>query len=201
MEKVNMRQFKLVTTDNHILYEGRHPSLRHAVEYAIKQNINLQGVHLADTDLQHINLDGVRITGANFSGADLSGANMSEADFIDCDFSEADLSKACLCYSNIKNCNFKFSSFFGTDIAMISFVSCRFEGFYALHLEFHKAFKLESLTFTHFEKDIPFSSPPTLIRHRDTALAILGNVLFYKEIPHTFDHKFLSKRIIPSAQP
>lgn len=191
-----MRKIKLVTSDNKILYEGLHPTYRQAIEYAIKNNVSLDGIDLSDTDLKHINMDGVTICNANFNGANLTGANMSEAEFTNCNFYGADLSNTCLCYSNLSKCNFKYTLLTGMDIAMTSFSFCYFQGLSALLLDYHKAFKLEGLNFTHFEKDIPFSSIPTIIKQGERTIIILGKVMFYSDIPHTFDYDLTSKSII-----
>jgi uncharacterized protein YjbI with pentapeptide repeats len=187
MTEKKMRKFKLVTTENKTIYEGYHSNLKQTVEYAVTHNINIHGIDLSNTDLRHINLDGVLIVDANFNGSNLSGANMSEAEFINCDFSKSNLSNACLCYSNINRCNLKYTHFFETDIAMSSFVFCDFQGISSLQLDYHKAFKLEALTFTHLEEIIPFSAPPTLIRQGEKYIAILDKVMFYNDKLHTFD--------------
>ena len=199
-EKDTMRKFKLVTTGNKIIYEGSHSNIKQTVEYYVTHNINLQGVDLSNTDLRHINLDGVSIADANFKEANLSGANMSEAEFINCDFSRSNLSNACLCYSNISKCNFKYTHFFETDIAMSSIVFCDFQGLSSLKLDYHKAFKLESLTFKHFEQTIPFSTPPTLIRQGEKYIAILEKAMFSNEKLHTFDDTSLPESMLTLQQ-
>jgi uncharacterized protein YjbI with pentapeptide repeats len=183
-----MRKFQLMTTENKNLYEGYHHNLTQAVEYAISQNIQLHGINLSDADLQHINLDGVRLNDGNLKGANLSGANMSEGEFINCDFSATDLSNACLCYTNFSKCNFRYSFFAGIDIAMSSLILCDFQGLSALQIDYHKAFNCESLTFTHFENIINFSTPPTIIKQGKRIVAIFDNVMIFNDIQHTFDY-------------
>ena len=195
-----MRKFKLVTTDNKILYEGFHRNLNQAIEYAVHHNVSLNGIDLTDSDLQHINLDGIRLSHACFKGANLSGANMSEAEFSDCDFSGSDLSNACMCYSNFINCNLRCYSFCGADISMSSLSFCYFEGFSSLFLDFHKAFKLETLTFIHFAHKISFSSPPTLIKQGERLVAIIDKIMIYNHLPHTFDHNTTSESILNNPQ-
>lgn len=191
-----MRKFQLITTENKTLYEGYHHNLTQAVEYAISQNIQLHGINLSDADLQHINLDGVRLNDGNFKGANLSGANMSEGEFINCDFSATDLSNACLCYTNFSKCNFKYSLFAGIDIAMSSLILCAFQGLSALQIDYHKAFKCESLTFTHFDNIINFSTPPTIIKQGKRVVAIFDNVMIFNDIQHTFDYKHTPESIL-----
>ncbi len=183
-----MRKIKLMTTDQKHIYEGYHPTLNQAIEFAISRAIPLDHIDLSYRNMQHINLDGIRLVGGCFTGANLNGANMSECNFSECDFSNSDLSNACLCYSNINKCNFKYTLFSGADIAMASIENSYFKGFQSLYLNFHKAFRLHSLTFTHHDKAHLFSSPPSLIRCRGHEVAILDKVLVYKDEPHTFAH-------------
>lgn len=191
-----MHTIELITTTGKPIYTGDHHHINDAIESAIKQNICLDRIDLSNKSIRHINLDGIRIENASFKGADLKGANMSESTFVGCNFSRAHLEDACFCYTNIIDCNLKLSHFRDTDISMSSIENCDFEGFSALGLKFHKAYKTDKMTYTHFNKKYPLTLPPTLIQAGDVSMAIINNILFLKDIPHTYAYKNTAKRIL-----
>lgn len=184
-----MRKIKLFTTTEKLIYEGHHPSFVSAIEFALTYNVPLDDVDLSFADLRHINLDGVTLNNANFAGADLTGANMSEARFLSCNFSGAKLIDACLCYTDINNCNFKYTAFGATDISMAIIDSCAFEGWNTFDLDFSSAFSLYHLVYMHHAIPCPFSFPPTVIQAKNHHIAILGKNLINRDTPHTFEYK------------
>ena len=184
-----MPKITLFTTTQTVLYEGNHPDLVSAIEFCVQNNIPLNAIDLSNKKIYPINLDGVDIQGASFREADLTGANMSEAKFTDCDFSGAKMIDVCLCYTDLVRCNFKYALFAHTDISMASLDSCAFEGWNALSLDFHTAFKLSELTYIHYQEACLFNSPPTLIKSRGRNVAILDTKAIYREIPHTLERE------------
>jgi len=183
-----MHTIELITVDGKTIYRGQHHSVNEAIENAIKENIPLDGINLSFADLHHINLDGVSIKNASFQSANLGGANMSESNFSNCDFSSANLEDACLCYTNFSHCNFRLCDFKETDISMSSLKNCEFEGFSTFNLRFHSAFEMQGLTYRHFTKQYPLTSPPTLIQSGDKMIALLDNAMVCKGISHTFEY-------------
>ncbi len=184
-----MPKITLFTTTQTILYEGNHADITSAIEFCIQNNIPLNAIDLSFQKIYPINLDGVCIQGASFRETDLTGANMSEAKFTDCDFSGATLIDVCLCYTDLVRCNFKYTTFGHTDISMASLDSCAFEGWSALSLDFHTAFKLTELTYTHHQDVCPFYSPPTLIHHQGQQIAVFDTKAIYREKPHTLERE------------
>jgi hypothetical protein len=72
--------------DNRVLYGGEFPSLRNAVEAAVRSGARLPGANLAGA-----NLDRAWLPGANLAGANLAGANLSQANFARADLDGASL--------------------------------------------------------------------------------------------------------------
>jgi len=185
MEKETMRKIELIDHSHKIIYEGSHSTIKAAVEFAHQNNIPLHGIVLNNCNLRNINLDGIKIHNASFSGADLSGANMSEGDFSNCDFSHTTLTESCLCYSNFNNCNFELSMLERVDISMAGLISCSFSGFSTFEIDFEKAYVRQNLTYTHNHKIYPMNTTPTLIKSKGRHLAIIDNILIFKDNSNT----------------
>jgi len=86
-----------------VIFEGDYPTIKDAVEAAVKQRVslayadlegaNLEDANLEDADLENANLEDANLykaklawadlTGANLTGADLTGANLTNAILID----------------------------------------------------------------------------------------------------------------------
>jgi uncharacterized protein YjbI with pentapeptide repeats len=179
----------LTTLSGKTLYQGHHPTLCHAVEFACERNLNLDGIDLSYSNLTSLNLDGVKIKGANFQGANLTGSNLTESVFYNCNFEYSVMTDACLCYSDFSQCNFKYSHWAGVDLAETSLENSSFSGFSTFLASFAKAHKLERLTYKHADKSYVFSRPPTYLKTDNHEVAFLDNVMIYKGIPHTFDYK------------
>lgn len=94
-----------------ILFEGRHRSIRAALEHCARHDICLLGANLRRARLNHAALDGLNapgaclwgallagadLCGANLRGADLRGANLQEACLVEADLREADMRGAWL---------------------------------------------------------------------------------------------------------
>lgn len=190
-----MRKIKLFTTTHKIIYEGIHSSIKDAIESAIQNNVVLDDIDLSFMHIHHINLDGVTIHRGLFRETNLCGANMSESKFINCDFSGAILTDACLCYSDIKGCNFKYAKFAATDISMSHLSFCEFQGWNTFNLDFHTAYKLDNLTFSHDKKIYNFDTPPRIHKTALQQKAILENAVIVRNNAHTLGHNMIIKSV------
>ena len=66
-----------------VIFEGEYPTIKDAVEAAVKQGVSLASADLEGADLRGADLEGADLTGANLRVADLTGANLRVADLTD----------------------------------------------------------------------------------------------------------------------
>jgi hypothetical protein len=86
-------------------------TLKEALEYAVKNNINLR-----DADLRGANLNSADLRGADLNGADLRGAYLRGADLRGADLSCANLSCANLNCANLSGANLSGADLRGADL-------------------------------------------------------------------------------------
>lgn len=92
-----------------IIMSGDFISYKHAIEYAIDHNINLDYLTLNDVDLSHSNLDGVslnyaQLTRVNFEGANISESSVIKAKFEDCNLTNVTLTDTNCVGTSFQNC-------------------------------------------------------------------------------------------------
>ena len=93
-----------------VIFEGEFESLKHAVEKAIADKVDLRGVdlrgaNLRGADLRDADLSGADLSCADLRGVDLRGANLRGADLVDADLSGAYLSGANLRGADLRCAN------------------------------------------------------------------------------------------------
>lgn len=77
------------TKENEIIFQSSAPTIREAVEEAVRNRVSLKNANLKDADLRHANLDKADLSNANLSNAALSNASLADANLTDADLSNA----------------------------------------------------------------------------------------------------------------
>lgn len=180
-----MLTIRLRHRDHTPLFSGDYRTVCDAVEDALRQNINLNGVDLSYLDLREINLDGIKLHDADFTGANLSGANLSEADFARCCFDNASLYNACLACSTLTGSTFIGTQCGGTDVAGANLSSCAFSGPSTLTLNLHEAQTLAGAVFPNDHVACAMSHAPLTLQGLDRPVtlfddcALIGAALYH----------------------
>ena len=84
-----------------VIFEGEYPTIKDAVEAAVKQGVSLAWANLTGANLTGANLTWADLTGANLTWANLTGADLTGADLYKANLTGADLTRA-----NLTNANF-----------------------------------------------------------------------------------------------
>lgn len=88
-----------------ILFAGQYKTIKHALEAAIAQGVDLAGIELKDCNLEHANMDDAQFSNAVFFRCNMRRANLSEAKLDRARFLDCDLSEACLSYASLRQTN------------------------------------------------------------------------------------------------
>lgn len=101
-----MRNFRVKSwVDGGLLFEGEFESLRHAVEAAVKQQLDLSFANLWGAEFADAALAGAKLSEANFAGANLERANLEGANLSKANLAGANLIRANLRNANLENAN------------------------------------------------------------------------------------------------
>lgn len=159
-----MPHFALQTTDGNILYEGNARSLRHCVEKAVAQGVDLRKIDLRCANLSNANLDNTRMPGADLSGANLTGANLSESLLDGTDLSGASLQNTCLAWTSLKHCSFLNADFGATDVAGADLSGAVFSTLSAFSLNFIDCAEMKGAAFVEPDgTSCPMTRPPAVL--------------------------------------
>jgi hypothetical protein len=99
-----------------LLFEAEAPSIKVALELALKSGADLSNADLSGADLRGAYLRGADLRDANLSGANLSGADLREADLIGADLRGAYLSVAYLSGADLSDANLRGAYLRGADL-------------------------------------------------------------------------------------
>ncbi|MCF8495734.1 MAG: pentapeptide repeat-containing protein [Alphaproteobacteria bacterium] len=170
-----MRLFQIRSRHDHnILFEGRFPSFRRALEHAVTSRISLESADLRHANLLNACLDDAQLQDADFSYANLTGANLSEAMLSGCRFTQAQLYNTCLAYADLRGADFAHASFGATDVTGANLSGCRFAGLSCFTLDFTGARAMQDCSYESPDgQKTPLSFPPVVIRGFHQELVIL----------------------------
>lgn len=159
-----MHTIRLQSRSYEILHSGIYPSVKDAVESALREGVCLDRLRLHNADLRDINLDGIHLRDIDFSGCNLTGANLSESTLQHCNFSDCQMFNACLCYSNLEQCVFHNTEFGGTDISETILKACLFSGPSTFGLHFITSSSMSDSSYMDEDGQIlPMTKPPVVI--------------------------------------
>jgi len=99
--KEDTKKIEIKNIDGDVIYTSSKPTLKEAVEEAVKC-----GANLGDADLCEANLRGADLYGADLHEADLYGADLRGADLCEANLRGADLYGADLCEANLSRAKF-----------------------------------------------------------------------------------------------
>ena len=89
-----------------VIFEGEFPSIKDAVEEAVRQKVNLSNADLYNADLYNANLFNANLSNADLSNADLSNSNLSYANLSNANLFNAKLSSANLSNADLSNAKY-----------------------------------------------------------------------------------------------
>jgi len=92
-------------------------NIRLAVEWALKNKVDLSRADLSGADLSEADLSGADLIRANLSGADFSRADLSRADLSGADLSRADLSGADLSGADLSGADLSGANLIWADLS------------------------------------------------------------------------------------
>ena len=108
-----------------------------AVQYAVKNRLDLRWAYLTGANLSRADLSGADLRGADLRGADLHGANLTYADFTDsnlrmadlrgADLRGADLSSADLTGANLQEANLRGADLTKVHLCLSDFTDANFD--------------------------------------------------------------------------
>ena len=151
--------------NNAILFEGRFPSTKAALEAAITENVPLIDANLSHLDLRNANLDDANLSGSTFEGSNLCGANLSEALLSKCRFTNCNLIDVCFFGSLVTDSFFDGVRFGATDIADADISGSHFNTHSCFTLNFIHARRMKNCTFTSPGEHIKIFSYPPIVTY------------------------------------
>ena len=106
--KEDTKKIEIKNIDGDVIYTSSKPTLKEAVEEAVKRGANLSRADLREADLRDADLGRADLGRANLGRANLYGANLRDADL-----READLGRANLYEANLRGANLYEAKFYG----------------------------------------------------------------------------------------
>jgi len=106
--KEDTKKIEIKNIDGDVIYTSSKPTLKEAVEEAVKRGADLYEANLGEADLREADLGRANLRDADLSRADLGGANLRDADL-----GRADLGKANLCKANLSEADLYGAKFYG----------------------------------------------------------------------------------------
>jgi hypothetical protein len=117
-----MDMFRIESKSRQLLYEGKHETLREAVEAAAAAD------KLENANLAHANLEGAKLVGANLEGANLTRADLRDANLSGVDLSSADLEGANLWGAYLKGANLEGANLAGAGLSAANLSAANLAG-------------------------------------------------------------------------
>lgn len=178
----------LKSVNGKILFEGRFSSLRHGVELAVEERVDLRGINLRLANLAGARLDNARMTGGCFWGANLKGTNFAGAILENCDFRTANFLDTCLAEAVCRGADFSGAYFSRTIVRTADLADTRFSCPSLFNIDLVESKSLAGAVYNHLgEVECDLSSPPLIIRGLEKPLVFMDDSILVgtkiKKIP------------------
>ena len=132
MRHISLKQHRT----GRILFQGYFTDIRAALEQAITEKINLNGLYLEGIDLSRANLDNAQLAHSVFHHCDLTRTNLSETILNQARFLDCDLSDSCLAYTYLRQTILIDTPLAHTELAGAHIENCVFNCPTALQLNY-----------------------------------------------------------------
>lgn len=116
----------LYSVSGDLLFSSRQPTLKRALEAAVKGGVALHGIDLRRARLCGADLDGMNAPGACLWGADFTDCDMAQANISGADARLATFTRACLADALCAGGDFDGAYFKDTLLGGVDFSACRF---------------------------------------------------------------------------